>query len=455
MKNRIDKNSEDRQLSELREYLFDIQIEKIDAVVDELRYRVPDVMSGWNDLYQAKFHLSEDVAGKIDGRIVDCLEVLKQLPDKDITVYDHTVGCPTKCTYCGYNTISPPPLRGEIMKQLELKKREREILFKRIGNKRITGLYFGGGTPTVLGDDLLGELISGYKKDFSYSDEIEVTVEAHPATFDIRKLTTLANSGVNRLSIGVQSLDDRVLKHCNRNYSEYQVLEVVSKAVQKIGIVNVDLIYGLKGQSIDEHLQALKKLTYLGVEQFTIYAAWLKEGSKITREFQSGKFQGYASPMERAKMYLAGKYFLESRGYKETLSGWFSRNEDVRIYQKRWVDKVPCIGIGPGAYSYSKDWHYENVWDLSEYGKNIDANKLPVKSFVRFGEKEKEVVDLMWKLKSGGSFEVSELQTDLLTDYLDNNLLEQDMGRYRLTEMGEVVREWIIGDIIARLRRKD
>jgi len=422
--------------------------EEIENILADMIRAMPQ-LNCWDNLYQAIFHLTENVAGKIDGMPFSANlipSLYKQF--SSLTIYDHTYGCPTKCTYCGYNTISPPPNIATLRQHIKTK--EKEILMvKDFCSSSVTSLYFGGGTPTILNKSELQKLIGMYFEHFNISPDAEITIEAHPSTLTNTKLDFISKLGVNRISIGIQSLNDDILQLCNRKYSKDQAIKVIKTAVQTIPTVNVDVIYGLAQQSLSDHLQTLEQLIELGVNQFTVYALWLKEGSVVSDMFKKNEVKEFASPIERARMYLYTKYFLEQNGFAETLSGWFSKpNHDVKIYNERWASRIPCLGIGPGAYSYSDNWHYRNYDELDNYSQAVDQKTLPVVDGFLFGNNEKIITDLMWKIKSGKSFNVTQEQMYLLDEFINIGLIEESRYNCSLNIKGKALREYIIGKMI-------
>jgi coproporphyrinogen III oxidase-like Fe-S oxidoreductase len=115
---------------------------------------------------------------------------------------------------------------------------------------------------------------------------------------------------------------------------------------------------------------------------------------------------------------------------------------------KNGLKKIPCIGFGTGAYSYSNDWHYTNLTNNEEYKLALDKNKIPTNQIWSFGTKEKEILDLMWKLKLGKSFDVNEYQKNLLNPYISKELIKYFDGKFKLTDQGRLVSEWITESII-------
>ena len=194
-------------------------LEKIEQDTDKLRQMLPEVFSDWNDLFQAYFHFTAEVGGKIDGQPFP-KERVREFHERyhRWTLYDHTFGCPDNCTYCWFTTKYPPDPKKALEQHIALKEKEREIIHKNLPDIIITSMYFGGGTPTILTPELLKRLISGYMKDFKFIENPEISIEAHPNTINEKKLDMIRDTSVNRLSMGIQSLDDNILKGIKRSY---------------------------------------------------------------------------------------------------------------------------------------------------------------------------------------------------------------------------------------------
>jgi oxygen-independent coproporphyrinogen III oxidase len=299
-----------------------------EKIIKLLKKNNPQIFEDWNKNGLSKFHLSKDLVNKFDGNVLETYDFLKNY--SLVSFYDHTVGCISNCDYCGFFTKYNPS-QIFLEEQINFKEKELNLIFQIMPNTKISSLYFGGGTPTILPLHLLDKLLKSYTK-FQLLNDAEITVETHPGTTSLEKLNILKNYGVNRLSIGVQTLNDDLLRKINRNSTRNESLNAIYLAKKLFPVVNVDTIFGLEYQTIDNHLETLKELNNLNVDQITTYSLWLKKDIV--------NIKNYPSPEKKFKMYIESKNYLENQGYNEDLIGFFSKkNKSIKNYVEKWFKK--------------------------------------------------------------------------------------------------------------------
>jgi oxygen-independent coproporphyrinogen-3 oxidase len=244
-------------------------------------------------------------------------------------------------------------------------------------------IFVGGGTPTVLSLDQLSSLLSSCHSAFDIKRDAEITIEANPGTLDKNYLRSLRELGINRLSLGVQSFDDALLKRLGRLHSASQAIKIVDLARQTgWANINLDLMYGLPGQSMTEWLQTLEQALSLEPEHLSLYALTLHESTPLAQQIKAGRC---ASPDDdlAADMYLEAVALLAQAGYVHyEISNWARATENGSAYKCQhnlnyWLDRR-YFGVGAGAHGYLADTRYWNVAHPRDYIERIKTGQRPI-----------------------------------------------------------------------------
>ena len=185
--------------------------------------------------------------------------------------YMHIPFCASLCKFCYYPVI-PGKRNAEMEKYVDYLVREMALYAPALGDDRCESVYIGGGTPTFLDEDLLEKLFHGIRESFRLTDDAEITIESAPGTLPRSKIRLLKRLGVNRLSYGIQTLDTGLLADLNRNYTVEGAIAELSDAVELIGNVNIDTMYGFDGESDSALLDTLSTFIDIGVPCVSIYS---------------------------------------------------------------------------------------------------------------------------------------------------------------------------------------
>ncbi len=276
--------------------------------------------------------------------------------------------------------------------------KEFNVLLNNKNKTKVTSIYLGGGTPTLLSNVILNELLDKISKLYKIHKNTEITIECTPDTLTKDKLYDYKKFGINRVSMGIQRLNDSWLKSMNRGHNTkdvFRALRLLSKARIKY---NVDLMYGFKGQTIKSFCKDIIKILKYSPDEITLYRFECKKrtDSKNIGVPESDKKISYS-------MQEAGRLILKARGYREGPDGWFTKKNSQRaqVYEDRWEKQIPLIGFGPEAYSYSKYQQYTNK-SLLEYKKALSKNLQVVNSKRSFGYtvEQQEIRRMAFELKS-------------------------------------------------------
>jgi oxygen-independent coproporphyrinogen-3 oxidase len=382
------------------------------------------------------------------------------------SVYVGVPWCIQSCPFCDLAYARNPTLSQE-RHYIDVVHREVENLSKRgLGKHRMNGVYFGGGTPTVLGLDVLRYYIDGVLQWLPNRKDAVVTCEASPATITRRKLEYLATVA-NRISFGVQSLDTQLRKAEGRLLSGEAVLEKVALALEYFQLVNCDVIYGFRNQTLESFYETIKQLIECGVPSLTLYRLELRLG---TASFEAGKDDPWDLLSDRncRLFYYLGRYMLEYAGYTENPLGWFvkrttSKSEAVpwSRFVQQWGNAAPYFGFGQGAFSTSIQSWQRNSPHLKDWEAAVMGDRLPISEFVTLSDTDRFLVRWMRMIRSVPFIDEKFLldnfpgEPALLQEFIDQmheyGLLTRYDGQLLLTDAGQSLVHWIIIDSMSAL----
>lgn len=291
-----------------------------------------------------------------------------------IALYVHIPFCRTRCAYCAFNTYAGlEPLIPAYVEALEAEARCAP-------DAQARTLYFGGGTPSLLPPDLLVALIRFLRRRFGLPPEAEVTVEANPGTVDGSSLAAARAAGVNRLSLGAQSANEEELHLLSRRHTWADVVAGVQAArAAGVDVVNLDLIYGLPGQSLSRWQETLEAALALEPDHLSLYALTLEEGTPLEARVARGELSPPDDDLA-AEMYEWAQEHLARAGYVHyELSNWTRPGpEGPRLCQHNlvyWLNE-PYLGLGAGAASWWGGRRWTNVRHPAEYIRRLTEGRL-------------------------------------------------------------------------------
>jgi len=292
--------------------------------------------------------------------------------ERKLAFYMHIPFCTSICSYCHYFK----ELLGEgkaVQGYLDSLGKEIAAYRELVGEKlEVESVLFGGGTPTTLEAGKLNGLMGFLKEMFAFGDRVEASIESSPETLSLEKLAEL-RQGFNRLSVGVQDFDDRVLKACNRNHSREQALKAIDDARNVgFGNVNIDLIYGLPGQGIEGWRKTLGEVEAIMPESVTASDLRIQKGTGF---FGMDKAK-FASEPELVTMHSMFLERMSELGYNQVFPYQFSlKGKEMRFLQNQW-SSGEFMGFGASSCSYLSGWDYNNVFPVGEYVKRVSEQGL-------------------------------------------------------------------------------
>ena len=280
----------------------------------------------------------------------------------ELGVYIHIPFCKQKCLYCDFVSFA---------KKEEFQKEYVEAIIKEICNwksnnkyYKVKTIYIGGGTPSYIESNYITEILK------NIGEAKSVTIEVNPGTITKQKLIDYKNAGVNRLSIGLQSTDNNLLKQIGRIHNYNQFLDTYNLA-RKLGFknINIDLMIGLPNQSIKDIKESLEKICVLNPEHISVYSLIVEEHTPIQKLIEKGELQLPNEETER-QMYWYVKNFLELKGYKHYEISNFAKFGFESEHNMDCWEQKEYIGFGVAAHSYIDNKRFCNTSNIEEYITN-------------------------------------------------------------------------------------
>ena len=278
-------------------------------------------------------------------------------------VYIHVPFCRSKCDYCGFYSLPVAPGSEIINSYVQALVREVKSLPYDLFEAEADSLYFGGGTPSMLSAGQLSSVISSLSDRFSFADGAEITVEMNPEDFSPEKISGYLELGVNRIVLGVQSLDEESRRIIGRR-GNYSIKEKLEQFFSEKGFIRcVDVITGIPGKNGAGTLDDLKVITGFRPEHISLYLLSVEEGTPLaSRIVPDNSFEEM-----QARVWGECIDFLDASGYSHYEVSNFSLPGFESVHNSKYWHFIPYAGFGPGAHSFTGDKRYCNSMTVDEY----------------------------------------------------------------------------------------
>ncbi len=375
--------------------------------------------------------------------------------ENSLGLYVHIPFCRSKCDYCDFYSLAGQDDRMDGYQRALL----QQILDTAPRTKKqvVNSVYIGGGTPTWYGEKRLLELISALKKRFNLSKDVEFTLEANPDSVDEKMLRRLRRAGVNRLSMGMQSACDRELAAVHRPHTFKQVEQAVKAARNaKIKNLNLDLIYGLPGQTEESWRASVEAALALEPEHLSCYGLTVEEGTPLARRVAAG--ESLPSADEQAGRYLWTVARLAQAGLEQYEVSNFSRTGyQSRHNLKYWMGR-PYVGLGAAAHSDFGGCRYSFVKDLEGYIRGVLGDGKLLDDMDEIPRRERGSEYLMLRLRTTHGIEEWEYRREYymnfdplaakLSEYEQRGWAVQTGRRWHFTPEGFLLSNRLIGELM-------
>ncbi|XP_025094840.1 LOW QUALITY PROTEIN: radical S-adenosyl methionine domain-containing protein 1, mitochondrial-like [Pomacea canaliculata] len=263
-------------------------------------------------------------------------------------VYVHWPFCQKRCTYCNFNKYICNTVDHERMKRCLIK--ETQTLVQESCINTITSVFFGGGTPSLAEPKTLESVLDKLASIASMQPETEISMEINPTNLETQKLLEFKHAGINRASIGVQTLNDDALKILGRDHTSSDSLRCLKEAVQIFsGHVSVDMIFGFPGHTLKHWQKELKQMTDLCGCHISLYQLTLERGTQLFKEVTAGQ-RVLPDSDEVADMYLAAVEILKEKGFEQYEVSNFAKNDNYCLHNIAYWTGQQYLGVGPGSH---------------------------------------------------------------------------------------------------------
>lgn len=363
----------------------------------------------------------------------------------ELGVYIHIPFCIKKCYCCDFVSYSNKfEMQEKYIKKLLKEIEDNENLLK---TNEITTIYIGGGTPSSIKPELIKNVLDKIYEIANIKEKIEITIEVNPGTVTKNNLQMYKKCGINRVSIGLQSTSEELLKEIGRIHNYNQFLNTYNWAVEAgFRNINVDLMLGLPNQTISDLKDSLEKITSLKPEpnHISVYSLIVEDGTKIEKMISEGKLELPQEEEER-NQYKYTKNYLELKGYKHyEISNFAKVGYESKHNTNCWEQKQ-YIGFGIAAHSYINKCRYSNTCDLTEYlnkeskdikeiheNQNIEDMK---KEYMLLGLRKIDGVSILRFKEKFGENPIYLFRNEL-QKLVEEELIEIDLDNIKLTDKG-------------------
>ena len=364
-------------------------------------------------------------------------------------IYIHIPFCVRKCAYCDF--LSAPASREIMDRYVDSLKQEIRGAEELAERYRVSTVFFGGGTPSLLEGEKLAEILEMLLQVMTVEAEAEITVECNPGTLTENKLDAYRTAGVNRLSIGLQSADNRELRLLGRIHTFEEFLESYELARKKgFGNLNVDLMSALPGQTREGWLQTLEKTADLEPEHISAYSLMIEEGTPFYERYREDA-PGYRElPDEDTDrlMYEDTKRFLSGRGYERYEISNYARPGYACRHNLSYWERTDYKGFGIGAASLIRNIRYKNNTDLAAY-LNGDLSYESVSALSRKDVLEETMFLGLRKMEGVVLTEqMRKVYGELLNKLEQEGVLGRENNRIFLTDRGIDVSNYVLSEFL-------
>ena len=380
----------------------------------------------------------------------------------DIGLYVHIPFCHTKCTYCDFNTYT-----GIENLILDFQKAIcSEIKFWHSKKPyTLSSIFIGGGTPSYIDIEVLENIVSTIKKTFIVSDNTEITLEINPEDVNDEKSFSWKNIGINRCSVGIQSLQDNELEIINRRHDSKKAIKSIKTLQKYFDNISVDLIYGLPKQSLRSYINTLESIIDINPNHISSYSLQVEKGTFLDQQVTQKKIT-VASDDTSAAMYKITQNLLSKKGFSQyEISNWSKDGFNSEHNLKYWKLK-PYIGVGPGAHSYISKERFSIIKSPKKYimgskllKQNDEDNIIKKINFLKdisfldvyeSYDKENEMLEFLMlslRLEEGintldfnkrFNLDFCNLYLDDLKEYIEGNILIKNKDCYKLSNKGKL-----------------
>ncbi|NMS89937.1 oxygen-independent coproporphyrinogen III oxidase [Clostridioides difficile] len=378
-------------------------------------------------------------------------------------LYIHIPFCVKKCKYCDFNSykmdidskrryiedlkIEMELYSNKLSKDNKYKKKEDYHLNS---NDTITSIFVGGGTPSILTSNEIREIFTSVREMFNVDENAEITIECNPGTLTLEKLKTMKDIGINRLSIGLQAVQEQHLNFIGRIHT-YEEFEKNYKDALSVGFknINIDLMYSLPNQTLCDWKETLQKVSNLNPTHISAYSLILEEGTELYNMYESNKFELIDENVD-IEMYEYTINYLKSKGYNQYEISNYSKEGYNCEHNILYWECEHYIGLGAGASGYINKNRYSNLESLDEYHLSLAKREKPIQESEVLSEKDMIEEKIFMGLRMNKGIKFKDFKKNFGLDFrekyskqiemlLDRKLINQSFEGIQLTQKGREI----------------
>ncbi len=384
--------------------------------------------------------------------------------DRTFHAYVHIPFCTVRCGYCDFNTYTAGELAGAKQSDYadvliaEVKFSAQVIMDAGLPKRKLSTVFFGGGTPTLLPASDLARILEALRNAFEIVEDAEVTTEANPDTVDADYLRELRNGGFNRVSFGMQSAVSSVLATLERSHNPENVSIGVA-AAKELGLkTSVDLIYGAPGETLAEWRQSVETAIAMQPDHISAYALIVEDGTKLARQIKAGQLAEPDEDLQADKYELADSLLADAGFDWYEVSNWSRGSENLSAHNISYWASQDWWGYGPGAHSHVGGVRWWNVKHPTSYAAKLAEGNSPAAGRETLSERTRleERVLLEIRISEGLSVDLAKkVNPDagkLIAGFIADELVDAKAaigGVLKLTLKGRLLADSLVRKLLA------
>jgi len=364
-------------------------------------------------------------------------------------IYIHIPFCKSACHYCNFHFSTSLHYKNELLAAL-LKEVRLQQSFP--GMEQVSSLYFGGGTPSLLENEEVNQLIDEIRTHYNLVPDAEITLEANPDDLTEEKLQGWKSAGINRLSIGVQSFFEEDLRWMNRAHTSSQATEGLELALRYFDNITIDLIYGTPGLTDEKWQQNVTKAIALGIPHLSCYALTVEPKTPLDKLIRKEQYEN-VDPDQQSSQFLQLMHWLEEAGYEHyEISNFAIPGKRSRHNSSYWQQQ-PYLGLGPSAHSFYGNERQWNIANNNTYITALQEDRIPFeKEILTPAQQVNEYIMTSLRTMEGLDLQsVDDIQRKVLqkgaAKYINSGLLLLREEHLVLTKEGKLLADGIAADL--------
>ncbi len=308
------------------------------------------------------------------------------MDDKRIGLYVHIPYCRQKCSYCDFNSYAS--MEGTVPEYFNALNNEISSYSDMLQGFTVKTVFMGGGTPSYVDSKYMHPLMSSLNRHMNIEGDAEISIETNPGTLTEKKLSVYREAGINRLSIGLQAWQNSLLKYLGRIHNIEDFITNYKLAL-KAGFnnINVDLIFGIPGQSIKDWTDTIDNISQLDITHLSCYSLKIEEGTPFGLQLEKGKLKAVEDELDREMYWLAIEK-LRNNGFKQYEISNFAREGYECRHNLVYWNAEEYVGFGAGAHSYFNKKRFNNVGDIHRYSSLINNNESTIENVQAIDEQD-------------------------------------------------------------------